>query len=131
VSEDEGGVMDIDEVDDSRTSGIFRRRSGGLGSKAAAVSVVAAVAVAVLAVAVYQYSGKYEIPAAAKKCKSEQRSSPTASAQGIQPRIWTVAAYGTEGRPVEEVALLRTGSPLIAKEDSHKYMFQHSTEINY
>jgi hypothetical protein len=33
VSEDEGGVMDIDAVDDSSTSGCFRSSSGGLGSR--------------------------------------------------------------------------------------------------
>jgi hypothetical protein len=33
VSEDEGGLMDKDEVDDSRTSRIFRSSSGGLGSR--------------------------------------------------------------------------------------------------
>jgi hypothetical protein len=33
VSEDEGRVMDIDEVDDSSTSGSFRSSSGGLGSR--------------------------------------------------------------------------------------------------
>jgi hypothetical protein len=113
--------MNIDEVDDSSTSGYSRRSSGDLGSRSSSsISSSSCSSSSISSSSTVSCSMSTTTSSSKKKAaKVRQRSSSTASALGIPPRMWTVAAYETGGQPVEEVPLLQTGSPLIAEEDPH------------